>query len=63
MISAGALAALVDRAVETMRDQLGQAPALLLTGGASARLRGAIRSAGREIPDLVLRGLLVAAGT
>ena len=57
-----ALAALVDRSVETMRDQLGQAPALLLTGGASPRLRGAIRSPGREIPDLVLRGLLVAAG-
>jgi type III pantothenate kinase len=56
-----ALGSLVDRAVETMRDQLGQAPALLLTGGASARLRGAIRYAGREIPDLVLRGLLVAA--
>jgi type III pantothenate kinase len=55
-----ALAALVDRAVETMRDQLGQAPALLLTGGASARLRGAIHCTGREIPDLVLRGLLVA---
>jgi type III pantothenate kinase len=56
-----ALAALVDRAVGTMRDQLGQAPALLLTGGASARLRGAIRCSGREIPDLVLRGLLVTA--
>ena len=57
-----ALAALVDRAVETMLEQLGQAPALLLTGGASSRLRGAMRSPGREIPDLVLRGLLVAAG-
>lgn len=56
-----ALAALVDRAVETMRDQLGQPPALLMTGGASPRLRGAIRSPGREIPDLVLRGLFVAA--
>ena len=55
-----ALAALVDRSMETMRDQLGQAPALLLTGGASFRLRGAIRSPSREIPDLVLRGLLVA---
>lgn len=56
-----ALASLIERALETMRDQLGQSPALLLTGGASARLRGAIRSPGREIPDLVLRGLLVAA--
>jgi type III pantothenate kinase len=33
----------------------------LLTGGASPRLRGAIRCPGREIPDLVLRGLLVVA--
>lgn len=56
-----ALAALVDRSMDTMRDQLGQVPALLLTGGASPRLRGAIHCPGREIPDLVLRGLLVAA--
>lgn len=56
-----ALAALVDRAHETLRERLGQAPALLLTGGASARIQGAIRSAGREIPDLVLRGLAVVA--
>lgn len=56
-----ALAALVDRAVETTRQQLGQTPALLLTGGAGPRLRGAIRSPGQEFPDLVLRGLLVAA--
>lgn len=56
-----ALAALVDRAVATMRDQLGQPPVLLLTGGASPRVRGAIRSPCRDIPDLVLRGLLVAA--
>lgn len=56
-----ALAALVDRSMDTMRDQLGQVPALLLTGGASARLRGAIHCPGREIPDLVLRGLLVGA--
>ena len=35
--------------------------ALLLTGGASSRLLGAIRSPGREIPDLVLRGLAVVA--
>ena len=56
-----ALAALVERTLETMQAQLGKAPALLITGGASATLRGAIRVPGREIPDLVLRGLLVAA--
>jgi type III pantothenate kinase len=56
-----ALAALVDRAVETLQRQVGATPALLLTGGASSRLQGAIRSSGREIPDLVLRGLVVVA--
>jgi type III pantothenate kinase len=56
-----ALAALVDRAVETMQSQVGRAPVLLITGGASPKLRGVIRSAGTEIPDLVLRGLLVVA--
>lgn len=56
-----ALAALVDRAQETLQRQLGAAPVLLLTGGASFRIQGAIRSPGREIPDLVLRGLAVVA--
>ena len=56
-----ALAALVDRALETQQKQLGQAPVLLLTGGASRRIQGAMHSAGREIPDLVLRGLVVVA--
>ena len=56
-----ALAALVDRALETLQRQVGTTPALLLTGGASSRLQGAIRSPGREIPDLVLRGLVVVA--
>jgi type III pantothenate kinase len=56
-----ALAALVDRAVETMQLQLGQRPALLLTGGASPRLSGLVRSPARDIPDLVLRGLAIAA--
>jgi len=56
-----ALAALVDRAVETLQRQLGETPALLFTGGAISRLQGAIRTPGREIPDLVLRGLAVVA--
>lgn len=56
-----ALAALVDRALATLQRQLGQAPVLLLTGGASARIQGAIHSPGKEIPDLVLRGLAVVA--
>ncbi|MBL8270348.1 type III pantothenate kinase [Steroidobacter sp.] len=56
-----ALAALVERSLETLEKQLGQRPVLLLTGGASPRILGAIRAAGREIPDLVLRGLAVVA--
>jgi type III pantothenate kinase len=56
-----ALAALVERALETLEQQLGERPVLLLTGGASARLQGIIRAPGREIPDLVLQGLAVVA--
>lgn len=59
-----ALAALVDRSLETLHKQLGEPPVLLLTGGASGRIQGAIHHAGasgREIPDLVLRGLAVVA--
>ncbi len=56
-----ALAALTERALETLEQQLGEPPVLLLTGGAAARLQGAIRAPGREIPDLVLRGLAVIA--
>lgn len=54
-----ALAALVERSLETLRKQLGEAPVLLLTGGGSSRIQAAIHSPGREIPDLVLRGLAV----
>ncbi|MDY6948002.1 MAG: type III pantothenate kinase [Pseudomonadota bacterium] len=56
-----ALAALVERAQATLQTQLGQAPVLLLTGGASGRIQAAINPPGREIPDLVLRGLAVVA--
>lgn len=56
-----ALAALVERALETLRKQLGEAPVLLLTGGGSGRIQPAIHYPGREIPDLVLRGLAVVA--
>lgn len=59
--SVQALAALVDRAQDTLEKQLGERPVLLLTGGACARIQSAIRSPGTEIPDLVLRGLAVVA--
>jgi type III pantothenate kinase len=54
-----ALGALVERAMDTLEQQLGERPVLLITGGAAARLQGAIRGPATEIPDLVLRGLAV----
>lgn len=57
-----ALAALVERAVATMERELGIAPALVLSGGASARLQQLLAVPHREIADLVLRGLAVLAG-
>lgn len=56
-----ALGALIERAMQTLEEQLGESPVMLLTGGAAARLKGTIRSPAREIPDLVLRGLAVVA--
>lgn len=56
-----ALAALVDRAVAAFAAQVGGAPALMLTGGAADRIVAAIRTPHVLLPDLVLRGLAVAA--
>lgn len=55
------LAALIDRAMDSMRTQLGDEPALLITGGGVDELRSAIRRPYRLVPDLVLRGLAVLA--
>lgn len=60
--SVHALAALVVRAVETMRDSLGDCPALLVTGGDADQVQDAIGLPIRLVPDLVLRGLAVLAG-
>jgi type III pantothenate kinase len=57
-----ALAALVERAVAVMRRTLGDAPRLLLTGGASGRVEQTIEIPCRVVPDLVLRGMAVIAG-
>jgi type III pantothenate kinase len=56
-----ALAALIGRAVDTMRRTLNEAPQLLVTGGASDRIEKAIGLAYRAVPDLVLQGLAVLA--
>jgi type III pantothenate kinase len=58
-----ALAALIERSVAMFEQEIGRAAALMLTGGASARVAPALRRAHREIPDLVLRGLAVLART
>lgn len=56
-----ALAALVERAVQSMQVRISATPALLLTGGASAALDGLLQYPYRHVPDLVLRGLAVVA--
>jgi type III pantothenate kinase len=56
-----AAAALVERGVALMRQQLHETPKLLLTGGGSARLEGALTLPHRHVPDLVLQGLAVVA--
>jgi type III pantothenate kinase len=59
--SCHALAALIDRSVATLEQQVQVPPALLVTGGGIDELRSAIELPFREIPDLVLRGLAVLA--
>ena len=56
-----AAAAIADRAVAEARAVLGQAPLLLLTGGAAPVIRKLIRTRHRHVPDLVLQGLAVIA--
>lgn len=61
-LAAGAVfaaAAFIDRAVSEAAATLGVRPVLLLTGGAATALGPHIKSAVREVPDLVLRGLAV----
>jgi type III pantothenate kinase len=52
-----ALAALAERAVESMQVQLGVQPDLVLTGGASADVGRLLRFPHTVVADLVLRGL------
>jgi type III pantothenate kinase len=56
-----AAAALVERAVAVMRQQLNETPQLLVTGGGSARLEESLTLPHRQVPDLVLQGLRVLA--
>jgi type III pantothenate kinase len=59
--SAHAVAALVERAVESMQARVGVRPTLIFTGGASADVARLIRLPHTVFADLVLRGLAVLA--
>jgi type III pantothenate kinase len=59
--AAHALAALIDRSTSALERELGEAPTLMLTGGASDRVEPLITTSFRKVPDLVLRGLAVLA--
>jgi type III pantothenate kinase len=54
-----AAAAVIDRAIEEARGQLGSRPLVLLTGGGSAAIKPLIRNSSVSLPDLVLHGLAV----
>lgn len=56
-----ALAALVERALQSMQARTSAKPVLFLTGGASASVEGLLQYPYRHVPDLVLRGLAVVA--
>jgi type III pantothenate kinase len=54
-----AAAAVIDRAIEEARAQLGSRPLVLLTGGGSAAIKPLVRNTSVSLPDLVLHGLAV----
>ena len=56
-----AVAAFVDRGVTDMTRRLGPPPALLLTGGAAPGIAPLLETPCTWVPDLVLRGLAIAA--
>jgi type III pantothenate kinase len=56
-----ATAAAIDRAWRAATQELGEAPRLIVTGGAAAAISAQLDSPHRIIPDLVLRGLAVLA--
>lgn len=56
-----ALAALIERAVAHLARECGEAPVLLLTGGARDGVKDLLQTPAQIVPDLVLRGLAVLA--
>jgi len=57
-----AAAAVIDRAVEEARGELGRRPVVLLTGGGFPTVKPLLRHPIIHVPDLVLAGLAVWAG-
>lgn len=55
--AAHALAALVERTIESLRPPAGSQPALILSGGSAAVIGRLLHARYEKIPDLVLRGL------
>lgn len=56
-----ALAALIERAMVSLQQEVAETPTLLMTGGASERVERLLKRPFRPVPDLVLRGLAVLA--
>jgi type III pantothenate kinase len=54
-----AAAAVIDRAIEEARNELGRRAVVLLTGGGSAAVKPLVNAVCTTVPDLVLRGLAV----
>jgi type III pantothenate kinase len=61
--AAHALAAVIERAYHDLGTRAQQDPLLMITGGASEQVTGALRIPFRVVPDLVLRGLAAIANT
>jgi len=60
--AAYAVAAVIDRAMQEARVQIGRRPKLLLTGGGATSIVPLLRHSCVRVPDLVLQGLAVWAG-
>jgi type III pantothenate kinase len=61
--TAHALAAVIERACTDLGTRAQEEPLLVITGGASERVTGALRIPFRVVPDIVLRGLAAVAKT
>jgi len=58
-----AIAALVDRSVAELANRVSVQPVLLLTGGAASQVLPYVTTSAKVVPELVLQGLAILAGT